>query len=141
VSNAGSTYIHGGTSNSLIYENNLIEIARGETKVCDLGTGGASHSNLTIRRNTWVDGGQAFNGFPSFRFACTFGSGNLVERNIAVDPDGGFTKQGSAATFSNNLWGQPSLVALDTSGNCTSANCNPAGQEAIGYRKPSGVDW
>jgi hypothetical protein len=141
--NSGSTYIHGGTSNSVLYENNLIEIAQGRTEVCGLGTGGTSRSNITIRRNTWVDGGKAFSSFPGFEWDCDSGSGNTVERNIAVDPDGGFAQDGSssAATFSSNLWGQPSLVTLDASGNCTSANCNPASQEAIGYRKPSGVAW
>jgi hypothetical protein len=141
--NAGSTYIHGGSSGSLVYENNLVEAARGRTEVCGLGTGGTSRSNITIRRNTWVEGGQAFTGFPGFEWDCDSGSGNVVERNIAVDPDGGFAQDGStgAATFSSNLWGQPSLVTLDSQGNCASANCNPAGQEAIGYRKPSGVHW
>ena len=141
--NSGSTYIHGGTSNSLLYENNLIEIAEGRTEVCGLGTGGTSRSNITIRRNTWVDGGRAFTDFPGFEWDCDSGSGNTVERNIAVDPDGGFAQDGSAsaAAFSANLWGQPSLVTLDAQGNCTSANCNPAGQEPIGYRKPSGVAW
>jgi hypothetical protein len=62
---------------------------------------------------------------------------------VAVDPDGGFAQSGSAAAaaFGANLFGQPSLVTLDDQGNCTSANCNPTGQEPIGYRKPSGVAW
>lgn len=143
TSNAGSTYIHGGTSNSLLYENNLIQTARGRTEICGLGTGGTSRSNITVRRNTWVDGGQTYSGFPGFEWDCDSGSGNKVERNIAVDPDGGFAQNGSsaAAAFTANLWGKPSLVTFDAQGNCTSANCNPAGQEAIGYRKPSGVDW
>jgi hypothetical protein len=141
VANAGSTYIHGGTSNSLLFENNLIEVARGRTEICGLGTGGTSRSNIAIRRNTWVDGGQTFNSFPGFEWDCSSGSGNTVERNIAVDPDGGFAGSQSAATFSANLFGQPSLVTLDANRNCTSSNCNPSGQEAIGYRKPSGVDW
>jgi hypothetical protein len=143
VGNAGSTYIHGGSSNSVLYENNLIQTAQGRTEICGLGTGGTSRSNITIRRNTWVDGGKTFNGFPGFSWECNSGSGNTVARNIAIDPDGGFAQNGSsgAATFSANLWGQSSLVTLDASGNCTSANCNPAGQEAIGYRKPSGVRW
>jgi Bacterial TSP3 repeat len=139
--NAGSTYIHGGTTNTLLFENNLIESNRGRTEICGLGTGGTSRSNITIRRNTWVDGGQAYSGFPGFEWDCDSGSGNLVERNIAVDPDGGFADAGSAATFASNLWGQPSLVTLSANGDCTSANCNPAGQEPIGYRKPEGVRW
>ena len=141
TANSGSTYIHGGTTNSLVYENNLIETAQGETGICGLGTGGDSRSNLTIRNNTWVEGGLAFDNFPSFRYSCTGGSNNLVERNIAVDDDGGFAKEASAATFKSNLFGKPALVTLDANGNCTSSNCNPAGQEPIGYRKPSGVGW
>lgn len=143
TNNAGSTYIHGGSTNAVLYENNLIQTARGRTEICGLGTGGTSRSNITIRRNTWVDGGQAFSSFPGFEWDCDSGSGNLVERNIAVDPDGGFAQDGSsaAAVFSANLWGQSSLVSFDAAGNCTSSNCNPAGQEPIGYRKPSGVNW
>lgn len=143
TSNAGSTYIHGGTSNSLLYENNLIQTARGRTEICGLGTGGTSRSNITIRRNTWVEGGQTYSGFPGFEWDCDSGSGNRVERNIAIDPDGGFAQNGSsgAATFAANLWGKTSLVTLDAQGNCTSANCNPVKEEAIGYRKPGGVGW
>ncbi len=141
--NSGSMYIHGGTSNSLLIENNLIEIAQGRTEICGLGTGGTTRSNITIRNNTWIDGGRAFSGFPGFEWDCDSGAGNAVERNIAVDPDGGFAASGSlsAATFASNLWGQPSLLSFDAGGNCTSASCNPAGQPAIGYRKPSGVAW
>jgi hypothetical protein len=143
TNNSGSTYIHGGTSNSVLYENNLIQNARGRTEICGLGTGGTTRSNIAIRRNTWVDGGQQFSGFPGFEWDCDSGSGNVVEANIAIDPDGGFAQDGSAgaATFSRNLWGKPTLVTLDGQGNCTSANCNPAGQQPIGYRKPSGVRW
>jgi hypothetical protein len=143
IANSGSTYIHGGSTALLVYENNLIETSEGRTEICGLGTGGKSRSNITIRRNTWVDGGGAFTGFPGFEWDCTSGSGNTIERNIAVDPDGGFALGGSAsaATFSANLWGKPSLVTLDAARNCTSANCNPSGQEPIGYRKPPGVHW
>jgi hypothetical protein len=143
TANAGSTYIHGGSTRSLLYENNLIETALGRTEICGLGTGGRSRSNITIRRNTWVDGGRAFSGFPGFEWDCTSGSGNTVERNIAVDPDGGFALGGSksAATFADNLFGKPPLVSLDGAGNCTSANCNPSGAEPIGYRRPATVHW
>jgi endonuclease YncB( thermonuclease family) len=142
---SGSTYIHGdeGAANSVFYENNLIEHSQGRTEICGLGTGGTSRSNITVRNNTWVEGGLAYNGFPGFSWECDTGSGNTVARNIAIDSDGGFAQNGSAssATFSANLWGQPSLVTLDSDGNCTSSNCNPAGQEPIGYRKPSNVSW
>ncbi len=141
--NSGSTYIHGGTANSVLYENNLVETNQGRTEICGLGTGGTSRSNITIRRNTWVEGGKAFARFPSFEWDCDSGTGNTIERNISIDPDRGFAQDGSAsaATFASNLWGKPSLVTLDADGNCTSANCNPSGQEPIGYRKPSGVNW
>ena len=139
--NSGATYIHGGTSNSLLYENNLIETAQGDTEVCGFGTGGSSRSNITIRNNTWVDGGRAFSGFPSFKWNCDSGTGNTITRNISVDPDGGFAQAGSNVTLSSNLWGKESLVTFDSNRNCTSTNCNPAGQEPIGYRKPSGVGW
>jgi len=143
TNNSGSIYVHGGTSNSAVIENNLIQEAQGRTEICGLGTGGTSRSNITIRHNTWVEGGLTFTGFPGFEWDCDSGSGNTVAGNIAIDPDGGFAQDGSsaAATFANNLWGKPSLVTLDANGNCTSANCNPAGGEAIGYRKPSGVPW
>jgi hypothetical protein len=141
--NSGSTYIHGGTSNTLLYENNLVAMNQGRTEICGLGTGGTSRSNITVRNNTWVEGGLAFDNFPGFSWECDGGSGNTVARNVAVDSDGGFAQNGSAgaATWSANLWGRPSVVTLDTNGDCTSSNCNPAGQKPIGYRKPSGVDW
>jgi hypothetical protein len=143
VGNSGSLYIHGGGSDPVLVENNLISTNQGRTEVCGLGTGGTSRSNLTVRNNTWVDGGLAFTGFPGFEWDCDSGSGNAIERNIAVDPDGGFAQNGSAgaATIAGNLWGQPSLVSLDRAGNCVSANCNPPGQPPIGFRKPLGVGW
>lgn len=52
VGNAGATYIHGGDSDRMTYENNLIEHSRGRVEVCGLGTGGTSRSNITVRRNT-----------------------------------------------------------------------------------------
>ncbi len=140
--NSGSIYIHGGTTNSMLIENNLVETNQGRTEICGLGTGGTSRSNITIRNNTWVDGGLAFTGFPGFEWDCDSGTGNTIERNVAVDPDGGFAQDGSAGavTIAGNLWGQPSLVTLNAERNCTSANCNPS-SGPIGYRKPSGVAW
>ncbi len=143
VGNSGSIYVHGGTSNSALIENNLIEENQGRTEICGLGTGGTSRSNITIRRNTWIEGGLTFTDFPGFEWDCDSGTGNTVANNIAVDPDGGFAQDGSAsaATFANNIWGTPSKVTFDAEGNCISANCNPAGAEPIGYRKPAGVTW
>ena len=95
------------------------------------GPAARSRSNLTIRRNTFYDNGRAFSGFPGFEWDCDSGSGNTITRNIAVDPDGGFAQAGQAsAVVSPNLFGQLTLVTLDADGNCTSANCNPAGRGA-----------
>jgi hypothetical protein len=143
VGNSGSIYVHGGTENSALIENNLIEENQGRTEVCGLGTGGVSRSNITIRRNTWIEGGLTFENFPGFEWDCDSGTGNTVAQNISVDEDGGFAQDGSAsaATFAENIWGKPSIVTFDAEGNCTSANCNPAGGEPIGYRKPSGAPW
>ena len=142
TANAGSTYIHGDDGGSLTYENNLIETAQGRTEICGLGTGGDSRSDLTIRRNTWIDGGLAFDNFPSFEWDCDAGEGNTITRNVAIDADGGFLDNGyDAAIVGPNLFGGASLVTLDAEGNCTSPNCNPGAEEPIGYRKPSGVSW
>ncbi len=143
VGNSGALYIHGGSTGSLLVANNLITNSQGRTEICGLGTGGTARSNITIRNNTWVKGGLAFTGFPSFEWDCDSGTGNAIERNVAVDQSGGFAQDGSAAaaSFAANLWGGLGLVALDGAGNCTSANCNPAGQPPIGFRKPSGVAW
>jgi hypothetical protein len=139
--NAGSLYIH-GAGDPMTVENNLIEIARGRTEACGLGTGGTNRDDLVIRNNTWIDGGQAYSNFPSFEWDCDSGSNDVITRNIAVDPDGGFANNGfSAAIVAPNLFGTPGLVTFDSDKNCTSANCNPSGQPPIGYRKPSGVRW
>lgn len=147
VGNSGIPYLHGllpGDDSSLLFENNLIENSRGRMEVCGLGTPDPNdyRSDVTIRNNTIVDLGQAFPDFPGFEWDCDEGTGNVIENNIAVDPDSGFAQNGSTDTFtlSNNLFGLESLVTLDADGNCTSTNCNPPGV-TIGYRKPSGVNW
>jgi hypothetical protein len=140
--NSGSPYIHGGSDGSVLIENNLIEHALGRMEVCGLGTGGTERSNITIRQNTISDQGISFPDFPGFEWDCDAGTGNTIERNIAVDPDGGFIDHGfTTYTGSSNLFGVPTLVALNTDGDCTSTNCNPDGQDPIGYRKPTGVNW
>jgi hypothetical protein len=142
---SGTTYVHGdenGNEGALLIENNLYSDSRGRVEICGLGTGGSVMSNVTIRRNTFSDLGQAYNSFPGFEWDCDSGSNDTITRNIAVDPDGGLAQDGfSSAIVDPNLWGQESLVTLDANGNCTSTNCNPGGQEPIGYRKPSGVSW
>jgi hypothetical protein len=52
TSNAGITYIHGGSDGAILYENNLVETARGRAEVCGFGTGGTDLENITIRANT-----------------------------------------------------------------------------------------
>jgi hypothetical protein len=140
--NSGSLYIHGGTGNPVLVENNLIEENQGRTEICGLGTGGTSRSNITIRRNTWIEGGLAYTGFPGFEWDCDEGTGNRIERNIALDPDGGFAQDGSqsAADFAENIWGRPSKLKFDAAGNCVSKRCNP-GSGPIGFRTPRGVHW
>jgi hypothetical protein len=143
---SGTMYVHGGDNDTLVIENNLFSDSRGRVELCGLGTGGTSISNLTVRRNTFSNLGQAYNSFPGFEWDCDSGSNNVIERNIAQDPDGGFANSGSlsAATLTENLWrdsDSSNALAIDSSGNCTSVACNPSGQEAIGYRKPSGVSW
>jgi hypothetical protein len=143
TSNSGTMYMHGGTANATLIENNLFTDSLGRVEIAGLGTGGTSRSNITIRSNTFNNLGTAFSSFPGFEWDVDSGSGNLVERNVAVDPDGGFAQDGlaSTATFQNNLFGQSTLVTLDSAGNCTSTNCNPTGQGSIGYRCPTGVWW
>jgi PKD domain/Bacterial TSP3 repeat/Right handed beta helix region len=143
---SGTLYVHGGDNDTLLIENNLFSESQGRVLIAGLGTGGTSVSNLTVRRNTFLEDGKSYASFPSFHWAVTSGSNNMVERNVAQDEDGGFSNQGSLSTasFVENLWRDRDVsgaLAFDSSGNCTSAACNPSGQEAIGYRKPSGVSW
>ncbi len=142
VNNSGSLYIHGGTGNPVLVENNLITENQGRTEICGLGTGGVDRSNITIRLNTWINGGLAYPNFPGFEWDCSGGSGNRVERNISVDADGGFAQDGSrsAAKFDENIWGGKHKLKFDEAGNCISKRCNPK-SGPIGYRTPRGVHW
>jgi hypothetical protein len=138
---SGTMYVHGGSDGAALIQNNLFTDSRGRVEICGLGTGGVEISNLTIRRNTFSNLGLAYEGFPGFEWDCDSGSRDTITRNVAVDPDGGFAQDGfDAAIVEPNLWGRPSTVTLDSEGNCISDNCNPSGQEPIGYRRPSGVD-
>jgi hypothetical protein len=143
ANNSGSLYIHGGTGNPVLVENNLITENQGVTEVCGLGTGGTSRSNITIRANTWIQGGLAYPNFPSFQWDCNGGSGNRIERNIAIDADGGFSTDdgsGGAADFSENIWAHSGKLKFDEQGNCVSVRCNPKGGP-IGYRAPRGTHF
>lgn len=139
--NSGIPYIHGGDSDALLVENNLIEDSRGRAEVCGLGDGSTARSNITVRNNTFRNLGQI--GLAGFEWDCDSGSGNTITRNIAVDARGGFDQGGNSASFtqSHNIWGQPNAVTFDSEGNCTSAECNPADEPEIGYRCPVGVWW
>jgi len=134
-SNAGAIYVHGGSENVRI-ENNLLTDNRGRFEVCDLGSGGASASNITIRRNTSYANGHA--GLAGVEWDCDGGTGNVIERNVMVDRRGGFDMAGrpNSVTVRQNVTGRPSAVRLDANGNCRSRNCR-----GIGFRKPRGVHW
>jgi hypothetical protein len=140
TTNAGVTYIHGGSSN-LVYENNLLTDNRGRVEVCNLGTGGRRASRITIRRNTSYDSGQA--GLGGLEWDCESGHGNRIERNVVVDAKGGLDLAGDrgSVTVRANVTGRRSKVRLDEDGNCISRNCNPRGRGPIGFRKPRGVHW
>jgi hypothetical protein len=140
--NSGAMYMHGGETVATLVENNLFADSLGRVEFGGLGTGGTSRSNLTVRRNTFSNLGTAFTGFPGLEWDIHSGAGNLLERNVATDPDGGAAIADSSPSHTvirANVWG--SSVPLNGSGECTSSACNPAGQEAIGFRKPAGVHW
>jgi hypothetical protein len=135
---SGTTYIHGGDTSPILYENNLVETSRGRVEVCGLGTGGTSTSNTTIRNNTFYDLARAF-GIQGFEWDCVSGTGNLIANNVFADNGGGFHDTGQARTVSNNITGPLSSFTFDADRNCTSANCTEA--TPGGFRKPGGVHW
>jgi ribosomal protein L24 len=142
TSNSGTMYVHGGETAAMLVENNLFADSLGRVEFGGLGTGGISRSNLTVRRNTFRDLGTAFSGFPGLEWDIHAGANNLLERNVATDPDGGVAIADPTpghTLIRSNVWGKN--VPLDGAGQCTSAACNPAGQEPIGFRKPAGVHW
>ncbi|HEX4308147.1 MAG TPA: right-handed parallel beta-helix repeat-containing protein [Solirubrobacterales bacterium] len=143
ANNSGSLYVHGGTGNPVLVENNLITENQGVTEICGLGTGGTTRSNITIRLNTWIQGGLAYPNFPGFQWDCDGGSGNRIERNVAIDSDGGYSTDdggGSAADFSENIWTYTGKLKFDEHGNCLSARCNPK-TGPIGFRSPPGTNF
>jgi len=136
-----SMALHAGTSNSLLYANNVEAHALGLPFIGDLGTGGTERSNASFRRNTWWDNGTQFGGTPDLQWGLDGGSNNLWERNVVVSrmlfsSGAGFAQSGTTAR--NNLVGGYAMNAI---GECIAASCNPAGAEPIGYRKPAGVHW
>jgi hypothetical protein len=137
---SGTTYIHGGSTSPILYQNNLVETSRGRVEVCGLGTGGTSTSNTTIRNNTFYDLARAFD-IQGFEWDCDSGTGNRIENNLFADNGGGFADSGRARTLSHNIIGSLSRFTFDEDRNCTSTACNPPGKAAIGYRKPTGVHW
>jgi hypothetical protein len=136
-----SMALHAGTSNSLLFENNLEAHALGLPFIGDLGTGGCTRSNATFRNNTWWDNGTQFADKPDLQFGLCGGSGNLWERNLVVSKlnfSGGAGFAQSGTTARDNLVGG---YAMSADGQCTAAACSPVGRGPIGYRKPSGVHW
>ena len=141
--NSGVLYVHGESDGGVLVENNLFSNSRGRVEVCGLGTGGTGKSNVTIRGNTFHDLGQAHEGFPGLQWACDAGTDNRVERNVAIDPDGGFGEAGGgrAVTLQDNVFGDMAAATFNRDLECTSPNCNPQGAPPIGYRKPKNVRW
>jgi len=135
---SGTTYVHGGDTSPILYENNLVETSRGRVEFCGLGTGGYSTSNTTVRNNTFRDLARVF-GIQGFEWDCTSGTGNLIANNVFADNGGGFDDSGQGRTVSNNIAGSLGSFTFDAYGNCTSANCT--GTTPRGFRKPSGVHW
>jgi hypothetical protein len=135
---SGATYIHGGFTVPLLYENNLVENSRGRVEFCGLGTGGYSLSNTTVRNNTIRNIALAF-GIDGTDWDCTSGTNNLLANNIFADNGGGINDSGQARTYVNNLAGPLSSFTFDAKGNCTSANCT--GTTPIGFRHPGGTHW
>ena len=135
---AGPIYAHGGNA-GLRFENNLVVDNRNSPDFGNLGTGGCSFQNAVARRNTFVRNGLAFgSGFYDFNWQVCGGASNVLERNAGGSI---LTSSSSGTTIRENATGLNESTDFDVQGNCTAAACNPAGQEAIGYRKPSGVHW
>jgi hypothetical protein len=139
--NSGFIYLHGGNSDIEV-TNNLIESGLGRTEVCNFGSSGTEANDIRFVRNTFRDTARN-SALSGFEWDCDSGSGNVLARNIAVDPDRGFDMAGDPATvtLNANLFGPPRLVRFDRDGNCVSSVCNPPGQDPIGYRKPADVHW
>ncbi len=133
---SGTTYIHGGDTSPILYQNNLVENSRGRVEICGLGTGGYGTGNTTVRGNTFRDLSRVFAGVQGFRWYCTSGANNLIADNVMVDQSGGFHDSGLARTLSNNFAGFLGDVTFNADGNCTSLNC-----VGRGFRKPNGVHW
>jgi hypothetical protein len=138
IAASGTTYIHGGDTSPIQFENNLVENSRGRVEVCGLGTGGSSNDNATIRNNTFYDLARAFD-IQGFEWDCVSGTRNVIENNVFADRGGGFADSGLARTVANNVIGSLTSFTFDADRNCTSANCTGATRR--GFRKPSGVHW
>jgi hypothetical protein len=144
---SGIIYLHGGSTGSLLYDNNLFKHGVGQMETCGLGTGGTSRSNITISHNTYYDLAIGGPGINAFRWDCDTGTGNTIQYNLdAHDPaksSSGFAADGTSlvATWLSNISGDFTVATFDSDMNCTSGSCNPGGGVTIGYRKPSGVHW
>jgi hypothetical protein len=130
-------YIHAGDNDPMLFENNLIRDEQNFMQIGGLGTGGRSKSNLMFRRNTFLHNGTAFGSSADPEWDLNAGSNNVYERNIHRNLV--IQSSGSHTTFRDSL--DSDNLAFDAAGQCTSAACNPSGQEPIGFRKPSGVRW
>ena len=139
ASGGSGPYIHGGSTGSLLFENNLVRDERNYMQVADLGTGGTSISNLTFRRNTFFNNGTMWPNPPDLSWQINSGTNNLLERNVVNDNFGNKYGFGTHTSANNNLNG--AAYTIDNQGECTVTVCNPASQETIGYRCPTDVWW
>ena len=121
-------------------ENNLIEPPGPDR---DLRPRHRRHprSNITVRRNTWVDGGQAFARSPASSGTATR-YGQRVERNVAGRPGRRLRSSVGRGERSPTTSGaSPSARHPRRRRQLHLGQLQPAGEEPIGYRKPRGVHW
>jgi hypothetical protein len=130
---SGGMYVHGGNSGPLLFENNLIREGRNQAEFGDLGTGGCSFSNVTVRNNSIYNMFLAFGGGSDLHWGACSGSGNSLTANAIRYLGTPYGSGGSA--ISGNVTG--GSVAYNADGECTAAACGGT----VGYHKPSGVTW
>ncbi len=132
-------YIHAGSDNSLLFENNLVRDEQNFMRIGNLGTGGTERSNLTFRNNTFYNNGLAFTNSADLLWSLSGGENNLYERNVVNNSFGNEFGFGEHTAHNNNLHG--SEYSIDNNGHCTVGACNPPDEEPIGYRTPTNVWW
>ena len=136
-----SEALHAGTTNSLLFENNLEMHALGLPFIGDLGTGGTSRSNSTWRNNTWWDNGTQFADGPDLQFGLKSGTNNTWERNLVISKMNFSTGAGYTQSGTNTAENLTGTYTTTTDGQCTATACTTPTGQPIGYRKPTNVHW